>query len=344
MSPSASAVGGGWLAAVMTMMIEGSALAAMPLEWQASAGCPSAHQVRGWVDALVDPHAQGSAEGEVVETAGGYRLALVVTTPQGRSERVLEAPECEALARAAAVVVAVAVDPVQAEARVDDARLAPMVVPPLAPPRAGSSVGEGFGGATGTAQPGSAAARRASWRPRMAVLGIEAGIGVGLLPQPHATLHAFGGLAWRRIEGQASATHRLGQLAEQPSGGGGVISVTTLGLAFGPALRQERWSLDLMAMLEAGVMVAAGRGVSSPRTAVSPWLGLGLRPGLVWRPVPWLGLRVDATLTGSLLRPQFDIEGGPLIHQTSLLGARVGMGVEFRAPLDQAGRGRRPRE
>lgn len=326
---------------VIAAVLGRPALAAVPLEWEAPAECPRASEVQAWVDALVDSQAEGRAEGVVARAADGYRLALVVTTSLGRSERALEARQCEPLARAAAVVVAVAVDPLQARARSEVVPLPPVRATPPATARTRAPGGDREGNAERPV--GAETARKGSRRPRAAKVGVEAGVGTGLLPRPHAILHAWSGLAWRRLEGQVTVTHRFGQLAEQPAGGGGLVSATTAGVALGPVVRYRRWGLHVMGMIEAGAMVGDGRGLRNPRTAVSPWVGVGLRPGIVWWPVAWLGLRADATLTGSLLQPQFEISGGPLIHRVSLLGARVGLGVEFRIPLDQSGRGRRPR-
>jgi hypothetical protein len=318
------------------------ALAAVPLQWEAPPSCPAATQVQAWVDALVAPQAQGSAKGEVTQTASGFALTLVVTTAQGRTERVLEAPACESLAQAAAVVVAVVVDPLEAQARSSVARPSPTAVPaparsrPAAPAASRSS----FEASLDAGPPVDRAGRR---RPRAVTLGVEAGVGTGLLPQPHATVHAWGGLAWRRLAVHVTATHRFGQLAERAGGGGAMISATTGGAELGPVMRRGPWTLRLLASLEAGAMVAEGRDLMRTLTPVSPWLGVGLRPGVAWSPAPWVALSANVTLSGSLLQPQFEIEGGPLIHRTSLLGARIGLAVEFRLPLDQPGRSRRRR-
>jgi hypothetical protein len=289
----------------------------------------------------VDPQAQGRAQGEVTETAGGFRLALAVTTAQGHTERTLEAPACESLAQAAAVVVAVAVDPLEAQARSSVARRSPRVV--TAPVLARPAVKRGDRSASATPLDSEPPAGRSGRQPRATMLGVEAGVGTGLLPRPHATVHVWGGLAWRRFEAHVTATHRFGQPAEQAGGGGAVISLTTGGAELGPVVRGGQWTLRLLAALEAGAMVAAGRGLMNPLTPVSPWLGVSLRPGVAWSPAPWVALSANATLTGSLLQPQFEIEGGPLIHRVSLLGARIGLAVEFRIPLDPPGRGRGPR-
>jgi len=317
--------------------------AAVPLRWEAPAGCPEASQVQAWVDALVEPSASGRARGEVVATAGRFRLTLEIMTPSGTIERDLEALQCEPLARAAAVVVAVAVDPIEAEARASVPQPPLLAVTAAAPTAAARpSPAEPRRSTISAAAPDPPAGSR-RWRPRSLMLGAEGGAGAGLLPGAHATAQAWAGLSWRRLEAQAMAMHRFGRLVEQPSGGGASISATTAGVALGPVMHERRWSLRLLAALEAGAMVADGRGLRNPRTAVSPWLGVGLRPGVAWSPVAWLALRGEIGLTASILRPRFTIAGGPLIHQTSLLEARIGLGLEFRIPLDPSARERGPR-
>ena len=127
---------------VIAAVLGRPALAAVPLAWEAPAECPAEPQVQAWVDALVDPQAEGQAEGVVAGAAGGYRLTLVITTAAGRSERALEAPQCDPLARAAAVVVAVAVDPLQARARGEIVPPTPGVATSPAPARTSGSGAE----------------------------------------------------------------------------------------------------------------------------------------------------------------------------------------------------------
>jgi hypothetical protein len=276
----------------------------------------------------------------VVATDAGYRLRLEVVTPQGHIERDIEAEQCEPLGRAAAVVVAVAVDPIHADARASVPRPPTPVVIPLVPTAATPRRVEARDPTTSSAE---SAAGPSRWRPQALTLGGVGGVAAGLLPGPHATVDAWAGLAWRRLDAQATATYRFGRLAERPSGGGAMISAATAGVALGAVMHHRRWSLRLLGALEVGAMVAEGRGLRSPRTAVSPWLGVGLRPGIAWSPVAWLALRGEVGFMASVLRPQFTLDGGPLIHQASLLEARVGLGMEFRIPLDQRARSRRPR-
>ncbi len=308
----------------------------LELDWQAPPRCPDAREVRSWVESLVPSSAVGRVRGRIRLEDGLHRLTLDVTTPPGSTERVLEARDCEALARAAAVIVAVAVDGVEAQARAS--------VPPV-PVSQASPVSTADAPGSGTLRvpvdpPGPANTRRG---PDAVVLGAEAGVATGLLPGVHGVAEARAGAEWRRWLLRATLTHRFGRVAEQPSGGGARISLSAGGLGVGPIARRGSVAVAVLATAEAGVMVAVGQGLTITRTARSPWLGFGLQPTVRWSPAPWFALQGAVTLTGSALQPRFRIDDGPLIHTASLLGARIGLGVEFRIPRRQFDPSRRPR-
>lgn len=313
------------------------------LEWNAPPECPRAEQVRAELEAMSPPGARGSASARVHREADGFRLELTVGTEQGRTTRELRADACDALGTAAAVIVAVALDPVAAEAR-RAVPPAPTVVEP--PPRAASV---GLAAASGSSstprepEPARPEPPRSS-SPREVIVGAVGGLGVGVLPSPHPWAGARVGLRWRWLETQVGATHHLAQPADRPLRGGGAdISLTAVHLSAGPTLRRRRASVHLLGGLEGGVMLAAGRDLAWTRTAASPWLALVAQPGVAWVPSPWVAFRATVTLGGALARPRFRTEEGTIIHRSPPLSARIGLGLEIRIPIDQTRRSRRPR-
>src|SRR5688500_11310961 len=86
------------------------------LRWAAPVECPDAEQVRAKVVELVgrplaeDPRRVLRVEGTITH-GDGYELVLRIDAGEGANERRLAAPRCEELLEPAAVVVAVAVDP-----------------------------------------------------------------------------------------------------------------------------------------------------------------------------------------------------------------------------------------
>lgn len=95
------------------------------IEWVAPAACPSHDVVSARVGARLRPASApgASARLEVHETADGFSLALGITIGGAVTDRVIEAPHCDELVDAAALVIAVAVDPVFVTTEVDVAAL-----------------------------------------------------------------------------------------------------------------------------------------------------------------------------------------------------------------------------
>jgi len=87
------------------------------LMWQAPAGCPTEADVIREIDSLVAnsaPPVQNitiAANASVESDRGGFTLTLIVRDVEGSHGRRLEAPTCEELGHAAALIVALAIDP-----------------------------------------------------------------------------------------------------------------------------------------------------------------------------------------------------------------------------------------
>lgn len=90
------------------------------LDWQAPAGCPDGEVLRARVVDLVGVEATGrarlTARARVRGKAGRWTLELALVREGGQDRRTLSDPDCRALAEAAALVLAVAIDPL---ARID---------------------------------------------------------------------------------------------------------------------------------------------------------------------------------------------------------------------------------
>ncbi len=88
------------------------------LDWSAPAGCPEPSAVRATVEGLLgSPRGAGAAGSLAVRATvvrqddGRWALTLATVEGRERGERVLEGPTCQAVADAAALIVALAVDP-----------------------------------------------------------------------------------------------------------------------------------------------------------------------------------------------------------------------------------------
>jgi len=89
--------------------------AGLRLEWQAPAACPDGEAVRARVVDLVGADAASraglTAQAAVRSQAGGWAMTLVLVREGGQDRRTLADRDCSALAEAAALVIAVAIDP-----------------------------------------------------------------------------------------------------------------------------------------------------------------------------------------------------------------------------------------
>ena len=144
--------------------------APLELDWSAPPGCPDRQQVLAAIQRLIGAQGAGAArlsvQGEIVARDETLELKLVWRTGSAQTERLMESASCDELARAAALVVALAADPttpheVQREVALD----APTEPPPAPSPtrlmstffEIDTMIGRTF--EAGLAQPGANAER-----------------------------------------------------------------------------------------------------------------------------------------------------------------------------------------
>ena len=125
-------------ASLACLFVAKSAHAAPRLRWTAPPDCPAIAEVEADVERLLGgapldhvwPDAL-EAEGSVTRARAGWRVRVVTITADGRSERRLTGASCREAAQAAALLVAVAIDPsAGADLGVDAAAVGP---PPAEP-------------------------------------------------------------------------------------------------------------------------------------------------------------------------------------------------------------------
>lgn len=84
------------------------------VQWSAPSKCPDraavVRSIEQWLTRARVEASGVAARGIVEAHAKGYRVMLSVTTPEGTSERVLEAGSCAELASTAALIIAMAID------------------------------------------------------------------------------------------------------------------------------------------------------------------------------------------------------------------------------------------
>ena len=321
--------------------------------WVAPETCPTREEVlarvRGHLGAAPDSLPNGAPEvvAEVTQSATGYALELKWTLAEASESRHIEASTCNEVARAAALVIALAIDP---NARLDatpqpsvesqtstDASV-PAIPPPsratppaAVPPSPAPLPEPKFAEARGAAPTPRGATREWSGR---ATIGLEGGVEVGALPEPAAGLGVGAEAEWGQVALGLQARW-FGVAQAENAAGHAHFSEGMLALVPCATQRWARAGLSGCVTAELAATYATGRGVDHPDTRLV-W---NARLGAGWRVqvTASRGLRVGlgAWVLGMPQRPQYVLGGVDLFRPESLQ-ARLLAGFDY-----EWGRGRR---
>jgi hypothetical protein len=234
------------------------------------------------------------------QASAGFELVVRARQGGAALERVLEPKTCADALEAAAVVVALAVDP--------NAKAAG----PLSPERA------------------SEASRKASLTVRSALLG---GVALRELPQAAPFLSADTGVDFRDFSASLEAfwiAPERARLASDAAGRGGDIGAFGGGLSVCYAPLQGAGRLSTCVTTHVGAWTSKGSAVLHPEAKLEPWLSAGARVRYVVPLGDRLGvlLQADATWLGS--RPEFFLDGLGTVFVPPSFGARFGSGLQLR--------------
>ncbi|WP_434424665.1 hypothetical protein [Nannocystis pusilla] len=322
--------------------------AALPtIEWDAPAGCPDAEVLQAEISRHLGPAAAAAATGSIRVQArpdgAGWHVAVAIATDGRTQERTLAVASCDAAVRAAAFVIAIAVDPARREP--EDVVPAPPEPPTPPPPKPGpepqpEAAGDG-GPAPAPAEvealtppaPGSQAPRRRAVR---GLVYAGPGMQVGMLPV-QAGLAVGAGLMWPRARLTLGYTRWFTTEVQRPGETpyGAEFAVHAGQLRGGPVLRAGPLELPLQAGLELGALQAAGVGGEPNYTATALWGAATVGAGLTWAPRASrgffaVGLLVEAAF--ALRRPQFVFEGDREVARIGPAAFRGFLQVEARFP------------
>lgn len=320
------------------------------IEWDAPAGCPDAEVLRAEISRHLDPAAAAAATGSIRVQArpdgAGWHVAVAIATDGRTQERTLAVASCDAAVRAAAFVIAIAVDPARREPEdVVPAPPDPPTPPPAKPgpepqPEAASDGGPAPALAEAEALPADAPLTPGSQAPRRrAVRGlvyVGPGVQAGMLPV-QAGLAVGAGLAWPRARLTLGYTRwfttEVWRPGERPYGA--ELAVHAGQLRGGPVLRAGPLELPLQAGLELGALQAAGVGGEPNYAATVLWGAATVGAGLMWAPRASrgffaVGLLAEAAF--ALRRPQFVFEGDREILRVGPAAFRGFLQVEARFP------------
>lgn len=284
------------------------------LEWTAPLECPDGSTVRGWVDDVAPVVGTATARGRIERDGDDLVLTLEIDGEVG-STRSLRAPDCALLGRAAAVVIAVSLDPVAVAQAIDVAQAAAQTsadVPP--PPPAALRV------ATPDAStPGSRAdvIARPPVRRRGGAIEYGASLGIGveglLLPSvgPGIALAPFVGT--RDLHVEAAVQYWLPRASDVAASSDvrARVQMVSAGIRACPILGRGRVRFPLCVGIDAGGLFARATGddVRNPNPASEPWAGVVLAPGVRVAVAPRVSLGVAVEGVISLYRPRFGVVG-----------------------------------
>lgn len=315
------------------------------LDWRAPDGCPGGAEVRAAVDRLLGGAVSGApvdVDAEVARGDGGFTLTLTA----GESERTLRGSTCRELADAAALIVAMMVDPRAALANGPSPEPEPLPAPDepelsqkalassLAEPEPGReapvplTAPRRAGGPHDSIEDDAPEATPLRWHVAAAAVvegGSVPGVGVGPaltvgLDVGPARLEAHG----RYLPGSRGSVSNhdtaSGDVSLLAAGARACLIALEGGVEGGPC-----------AGLEAGSMRAEGHGISSPGEASALWAAATVGGWLTVELAPWLGLRAEVRGAIPVNRPAFVIDGVEgEVHRPAPVAGHASIGAEVR--------------
>ena len=319
------------------------------LEWDAPADCPTAADVREAIDrTLPDTVADASiivARARVAAAASQWRLELELDDRGRAGTRVLEASSCLELANAAALIVAIAVDPdvllhgsapevreLESEAEAIDSLVpAPDARQPSPRESVAETAREGPDETDAVASESSPPAEGSSKSRLSFGARALAGASVGILPNATASLElafALSGTGWRAEIGAAYWTPTTADSRIADVGGRFQLGAAVLRGCGVPSVR--RLGFPLCLALDLGGVHGRGVGELDARRAVAPWVAL--RPGaaLRWAVLPRLALWVGGDVVVPLTQVRFHTDRTPELFRLGAVGGTAVVGIEVR--------------
>jgi len=332
----------------------------LQLRWEAPPECPDRAQLLAAIDTTLGDVIEGEGRpplrvrGHVrTDPTAGFVLRLVLDDGHAGT-RELRGTSCKELTEAAALVIAMTIDPRLLETLQDPPEVpepTPAEVPAEVPAEPGSSDAETSAerspsdavietrserppaDAPAEAPPTPDTTRRSS-EPLRFLGRVQAGVGGGPLPGAAAVLGLAAGLGGRGWRAELSASYwtpRTRTSSVNPAVGvrAQLWTVGVLGCG------EPRWrtlSFPLCTGLVAGAVHASGEGLPVPRTVASRWVAIALEPGLVWWARPRLGVAVRAEGHAVLARPTLHSEPSGTVFTSAPVGGALRAGLELRMP------------
>jgi len=315
--------------AMVAWLAAGAVARAQPVHWSGPDECPAEADVIAEIERLlggdVDWSAWESLGAEIVATPadGGWRVVVTTKDPEGVREVV--GASCAEVAQAAALVVAMTIDPDKALAAATEPKPEPET-------RVESTESAGDGEIPPPIRPAeSTEASAKAAAPRRARLPIHWGVraeiisDLGSLPgvKPGAGLTAAAMLhAWRLELSGIYWFQRRETLDEAPTMGGDISLLAG-------SLRgcYQAWGFDGCAGLELGRFSAHGFGSEFPESHTALWLAPTAGLARRFKVSTWFSFSLLAEAGLPLQRPRFWVDDA-LVHQPAPVVGRFLVGGE----------------
>jgi hypothetical protein len=301
---------------------------ALELTWRAPPECPDAGELAARIDARTGAgvHAAARADARIEPSSAGYALTLDVTVIDAALiHRELTAPGCEELADAAALIIAVAVDPMDVASQPAIAQLVYEIgaAAPIEPrPRARVDARE----------PPSTPPRPRI--PFAVALRPSVGAWIGALPRA-ATAIGFDVVlpARRSLRAELGIVAIPRQRIDVQPGAGAQLWLATAVLrgCFAPAVGRVRPMG--CAGLAAGAIGGRGRGSAvQGNPAVTAWVSLTAAAGLTVMIIRRLELFARAEGHVHLRRPGFHLDAVGSVHRVGASSVTALGGLQLVLP------------
>ncbi len=315
-------------------------------EWSAPEGCPAQarvlDQARTWGGEREpeDSARPIAIRGAIVALAAGFELDIEIRSASGTSRKTARAQDCEVLGNVAALMIAVAIDPLDVTRRLELApELGPLELPP-APPAVVAPRVEPDDAIVIDAEPLVEPTR--AQPPGLGGLArVSGSIGRGIVPALDGAIGVGVGVLTARVRADLEVFHVLSQdaLAPPPSLAGASVAAWGAGLRVGPRFDLGPLELHLLAGVTAAALPAVAFGIPNPRPGTEAWVALSVVPGLRWAPIPRLAVGADLQADAALRRPAFALDGQSTLYRSPPLALRGSLVVELRwGPLVSSSR------
>jgi hypothetical protein len=318
------------------------------LDWQAPAACPDGAHVAATIARLVgrpvETTSQSPTRARAVVRARGEGFVLELWARHGDAEdrRTIHAPHCAALADATALVLAVALRPLDVVAALspraplaadDSLAVEPPSVPPVVAAAAGVRTDPRSRADHPTSEPSPTPARATALQGALAA---TIGPGLGVLPGVAAELRAAAALRGRGWRVEATGMYWFPRVSPSTSTLAVEVGLGGGGLRGCAELRRRRLEVPLCAGAELGAMRGRGRGSGVlPRASSSLWAAVHAGPGITWALGSWVALRLSVDAIVALRQPAFDLRvAGERreLFRAPPVGGRAALGIELRWP------------